>query len=246
MENYAFDLQRIFFGDATVGFLLEVGFRTTIMFLYLLVMLRVIGQRNIGQITMFEFGLIIALGSAAGDPMFYVDVPLVHGMVVITLITVFQRIIVILTRDHPRVERVIEGKPRRLVADGMFDMEGVRSSLLSREEIFMELRQEGIEQLGQVRRAFLELDGQVSVFRCKDDAVRAGLPVMPDGDIENFELLNAESALAEGGAYSCYHCGNTQTYEDGARLPVCHHCGEVQWIASSSEHVPVQDDDKAD
>lgn len=243
MENYTFDLQRIFFGDATLLFLFEVAFRTSVMFVYLLVMLRFIGQRSIGQITMFEFGLIIALGSAAGDPMFYIDVPLIHGMIVLTLVTLFQRIIVIVTRDNPRVERIIEGKVDRLVIDGVLDQQGVAESQLSREEIFMELRQKGIEQLGQVRRAFLEIDGQVSVFRYEKDAVKVGLPVMPDGDIENFRLLQAESTLPEGGLYSCYHCGNTQPFEQGARLPACSNCGEAEWLVSSQARVQETDDD---
>ena len=73
------EIQRILLGEAetaTVIFYLEVILRTIIMYLYTIFLSRMVGQGGVGQIGPFEFVLVIAVGSAAGDPMFYPDVGL--------------------------------------------------------------------------------------------------------------------------------------------------------------------------
>lgn len=230
--DYSFDLQRIFFGDVPISFLLEVIFRTTFMFVYLLVNLRFIGQRGIGQVTVFELALIIALGSAAGDPMFYPDVPLSHGMVVITFIVIFHRILVSMGRASHRVQEFVEGRTDRLVVNGFLDLEGVRRSLLSREEVFMKLRQQGIEHLGEVRRAYLEVDGEVSVFEYVTSEKRAGLSITPPEDIKEVERYSAGGMPPENGIYACDACGNTARFIQSDRISECPRCGETDWVVA--------------
>ena len=70
----AFDWHRLWIGDLTPWFMLEVCFRTAVMFVWLLLMIRVIGKRGVGQFSVLELSIVVALGSAAGNPMFYADV----------------------------------------------------------------------------------------------------------------------------------------------------------------------------
>ena len=91
MENYTFDLQRILFGDAPLLFALEIALRTAIMLVYSMFLLRLLGRRGLAQLSLFEFVLIIALGSAVGDPMFYPNVPVLHGLIVITVVVLIER-----------------------------------------------------------------------------------------------------------------------------------------------------------
>ena len=65
-----FDWNRILINDLPYFFLLEVVLRTAVMFAFLLVALRFTGQRGVKQLSIFEIVIIIAMGSAAGDPMF--------------------------------------------------------------------------------------------------------------------------------------------------------------------------------
>lgn len=174
MDTYTFDLQRIFIGDLTPLFLIEIIFRTVILFIFTLVMLRSVGHRGLGQLSMTEFALILALGSAVGDPMFYGDVPLLHGMLVIFMIVLLQRIASMLTMRDKTMARLIDGVAHRLVADGQIDWNGLKRARVTEEELYAELRQACVEQLGQVRRAYLETDGEVSVFLFEDQAHNTG------------------------------------------------------------------------
>lgn len=107
---------------------------------------------------------MVGLGAAIGDPMFYADVPLVHCMVVITVVVWLQRLVGIFSARNPAVQRLLEPRVIRLVADGEIDEEGLTAAMLSRQELFAELRQAGINNLADVKRAYMEPDGNFSVF----------------------------------------------------------------------------------
>lgn len=180
MENYTFDLQRIFLGeDVPALFFGEIALRTAILFLYMLLMFRLLGQRGVGQLSFFELALVIALGSAAGDPMFYPDVPLLHGMVVITVIMLLHSGIVMLTNRHPEAEKIVEGSMYRLVVDGEFDEASIEKAALSRNEVAMALRHHGIANVGVVQRAYWEIDGKVSVFKFPAGQEKHGESLLP-------------------------------------------------------------------
>lgn len=237
MENYTFDLERIFIGDMPPAYLLEIAFRTGVLFLYTLLILRLLGHRGLSNLSLFEFGIIIALGSAVGDPMFYPQVPLLHGMMVITMIVFLQRLLVNWTIHNDPMERLVEGRPIRLVKDGVLDRNGIRQARLSRNEIYAELRQEGAQQLGQIRRAYLEFDGELSIFFFAGDEVQPGLPLMP---LEESEVLVIEQGepVTETGFYACFHCGKTRFFEHQETIPTCLDCEHTRWVRASSECVP--------
>jgi uncharacterized membrane protein YcaP (DUF421 family) len=234
MEPYTFDLQRIFLGDVPIAFALEIVFRTAFLFMFTLVMLRFVGQRGIGQLSLFEFAIIIALGSAVGDPMFYPDVPLLHGMIVITVIIVLQRILILLTIRNDPVQKFVEGSPCRLVADGRVDLEGKNRAKLSSEEIFMELRRSGAEQLGQIKRAYLEADGKVSVFLFSTDEVKSGLPLLPAWDLQ-IPIMHEGDTAAKSGDYACMHCGEIRQLGQNEKVTACLRCGEKEWLSVRTE-----------
>src|SRR5215217_7228955 len=95
--NEIFEWKRLLFNDLPSLFLVEVIFRSTVMFVILLVTLKLAGKRGVKQLSVFETVIIIALGSAAGDPMFYEDVGIVPALVVFTTIIVLYRFVTWLT-----------------------------------------------------------------------------------------------------------------------------------------------------
>jgi uncharacterized membrane protein YcaP (DUF421 family) len=238
MEPYVFDLQRIFFGDFTWGFALEVIFRTVLLYLYALFLSRfVMGPRGVGQLSHFEYLIIIALGSAVGDPMFYPDIPLVHGILVITLILAMHRATVWLSNKNEHIEAFIEGRPLRLVKDGQIDLDGMNQAALSREEVFMELRLDGIRQLGEVERAYMEVDGKVSTFPFDTDQIRPGLPIVPPWDLVNDRprTWKLHDAAPQTDDYACRICGEVRHFKEGEKFSMCENCQRGEWMLAVQE-----------
>lgn len=229
MENYSFDLGRILIGDLPALYILEIVLRTVLLYGYTLFLLRLTGRRSVGKLTPLQLVLVLTLGAAAGDPMFYPKVPVLHGATVITVVVIIQRLLVYITARNMRAEALIKGVPMRLVKDGKMDLEGYDSANLSREEIFMELRHSGVGHLGQVERTYIEPDGKISIYRYDQGKVRPGLPISPPWDLQRPEAWQAGSEVPETAHYACMKCGETDFLADSESFPLCPRCENDEW-----------------
>ena len=154
----------MFFGDGDVVFLVEILIRTVVLYGFALLMVRLMGKRGMAQLTPFEFVIIVALGSAVGDPMFYPDVPLIHGFVVIVTVVLAQRVLAALTSKNERLERALEGQALVVVETGQILEDVLDREDFSKEELFEMLRLNGVARLADVERAVLEGAGRLSVL----------------------------------------------------------------------------------
>ncbi|MGI8517163.1 MAG: DUF421 domain-containing protein [Acidimicrobiia bacterium] len=175
-----FDPVKMLVGDEfSWGFIFEIVVRTSIMYLYTLGIVRVIGKRGLGHLSPFELVIIVALGSSVGDPMFYEDIPVIHGITVITVVVMLQRVLQEITERSPKLEAIFESKARTMITDGVLDQHALEKENLSERELFSALRDREVEHLGQVRLAFLEPSGQITVFKV-DKVTAEGRSVLPD------------------------------------------------------------------
>ncbi len=163
VKDYTFDLHRIFVGDLPALFYAEVLLRTTIMFLFALVLIRTMGKRSLSKFSAFDFVIIIALGSAVGDPMLYDDVPLFYGMLVVTAVVVMERILALLTKRYRRIEAFVDSTPTVLIRGGVVDERALAGELISERELEQALRTNGVGRMDDVEVAILEPSGQLSV-----------------------------------------------------------------------------------
>jgi uncharacterized membrane protein YcaP (DUF421 family) len=217
-----FDWERLLINDHPFEFLFEVIFRSIIMFIVLLITLRFTGKRGVKQLSIFETVIIIALGSAAGDPMFYEDVGLVPAITVFIVIIAMYRFVTMLIGKFKWFEELVEGKTECLIEEGKFSISSFKREGLAQDEFFSELRLRSIEHLGQVKNAYLETSGEVSVFFYEDNDVRYGLPILP-------QLFNQKSeVISKDGLFSCTFCAHTQKVKQGKAS--CEICKKTEWV----------------
>ena len=213
--------ERIFIGDDSWTFVFEIVFRTMFLYGFMFVLMRLMGRRSVTELSIVELLLIIALGSAVGDPMFYPDVPLLHGMAVITTVITLNRAVSFLINRSKRIERLVEGSLARVVWEGRLDLPGFKAVEVTREEVFELLRLSGVEHLGQVRAAYLEQNGELSVFRYPSGEERFGLPIEPPEAVEPLEQYEVGSLVPRAGHYACWSCGETRLHEAYASIEAC-------------------------
>lgn len=164
---YAFSWHTMFFGaePLQILFLIEIVMRTTIMYFYTLLNIRLISSRSITQLNSFELIIVIALGTAMGDPMFYPSIPLVSGMITVTVMVLLTQLIEILTERFSFVEKIIEREPVLIIKNGTIIKEQLHRTNLPEKELLERLRLQGIQNVGQIEYAFIESAGQVSIIR---------------------------------------------------------------------------------
>lgn len=214
-------LEQIFYADSSVGFLVEIVLRTLVMFTFVLLVLRVSGRRGVKQLTIFDVAIILGLGSAAGDPMFQEDIPIVHGLTVFFVVVLFYRGVTWLASRSDGVYKILEGKPLVIVRDGEFTVTEMKTADFSQMEFFSELRNQSVEHLGQVRIAVLETDGSLSLLRYPRDQVLFGLPLFPD------DYTSVGQETNDSGPFACMYCGRVKSYFKP--LQICEKCGRDRW-----------------
>ena len=219
-----FEWPRVLMNELPFSFLLEVIFRVAVMFLLLLVLLRLAGKRGVKQLSVFEMVIIIALGSAVGDPMLYENVGLLPGIIVIITVVLLYRIITVLAAKFKPLERLIEGQPKLIVEDGQFVLESLNKEHLAQDEFYSQLRLKSVSHLGQLKYAYLETSGDISVFFREDEHVTYGLPILPQ------QIHESSTQLHKKAYYSCTFCGHSEYIESTTNH--CKRCGKEEWVES--------------
>jgi uncharacterized membrane protein YcaP (DUF421 family) len=221
-----FDWQRLLFSEELPAFfLLEVAFRSLLMYGLILLTLRITGKRGVKQLSLFELTIILSLGSAAGDPMFYHDVPLSHAVVVFGVVIACYLFFNRLTEKSEKVEKWLEGSPICLIETGQINLEAFRGENLTYQELFGELRQQQVEHLGQLRKVYLEATGEISVFFFTDEQVQPGLPIFPE------ILAQPLQRIEQAGLHACRTCGHCQTLKPEPEV-ACERCRSKYWLMS--------------
>lgn len=159
-----FDWHRILVGEHGFGYIGEVALRCALVFVLLMLVMRLMGKRGQANLSPMQQLLLIALGSAAGDTLFYPQVPISVAAVVLIGITGLTIGLDVLA-DHARpVRAFVDSHPRVLVRDGRVDASALDHERTTRDELYASLRVAGARSLSQVRCAILEVTGEISVF----------------------------------------------------------------------------------
>lgn len=220
-EVIPFEWSRILLGeDTSAPLLLEFAFRTALIFFWLLLLIRLTGKRGLSQLSPLEFAIVIALGSAAGDPMMYAEVPLLPAMLVIALVIGLQRLVSHVMLRHRGFEVFVDGKPLELVRDGVIVLPNLKKARFTLEDLFERLRPEGIYQLGEIQYAYLEQGATLSVFQYAPDKVRPGLAIVPPWSIQPPSPV----PVGHQGPVACRECGRVFDQP----VPTCD-CGKAEW-----------------
>lgn len=219
------DFEKILLGEQDWSFIPEIMFRTLIMYLVVLVGLRVLGKRGVRQLSIFELVVIISLGSAAGDPMFYKEVGILSAVSVFIVVIVSYRVTAYFVNKNKKFEILLEGNCTCVIEEGRFAIENFEKEDLAQDEFFAELRLKNVAHLGQVKLAILETNGSISVFYYKDAEVKYGLPILPA------LFNNKKQEIKYKDYYSCSFCGLTQLSEPTTKQ-ICKCCKKDKWVKS--------------
>lgn len=159
-----FDWHRILLGEHGVGYIGEVALRCLLVFVLLLLVMRLMGKRGQANLSPMQQLLLIALGSAAGDTLFYPEVPITVAAVVLIGITGLTILLDIAAGHSRPVRAFVDSHPRVLVRDGCVDTVALGQERSTRDELYATLRLHGARSLSQVECAILEVTGEISVF----------------------------------------------------------------------------------
>ena len=142
----------------------EVVVRTAIVYLFLVVVLRISGKREVGQMSILELIVILIISDAVQNSMVGENSTLWGGLVAVLTLLALDFGLKALSSRSRRVRRVVEGEPRLLIRDGRLLDKALREEGVEPEQVRAAVRSQGIARVEDVRLAVLEIDGSISVI----------------------------------------------------------------------------------
>lgn len=167
-EVTPFEWGRLLWGIQPPLYFLEIVFRIVAIYVFAVVVLRFMGKRGRQQMSSFEYVLIIALGSATGDSLFYPDVPILYAWLIILVMVLLDRALAQWQTRSSQVNEFLEGRPRLMVKDGEIEERSLTKEGINRAELMALLREQQVADLADVGDAFLEPTGRLGVIKRGD------------------------------------------------------------------------------
>ncbi len=166
--------------------MLTIIIRSILIYFIVLLVYRLMGKRQLGQMQPFELVLTLIIADLATIPMAEVSVPVLHGVVPLLTLVVVHFILTLLTKSSQILSKFISGKPSIIINPKGIDYNAMKKLNLSTDDIFAALRECGYFNISQVQYAIMETNGKVSVMPKAESA-----PVT----VENLDLDVDESFI---------------------------------------------------
>ena len=148
--------------------------RGVIVYAFLILILRVTGKRQVGQLAPFDLVLLLVLSNAVQNSMNGGDNSLLGGLISATTLIVINYLVGFLTFRSKRAEEIIEGRPMVLIHNGKLFEDVMARAQLTHHELNSALRQAGCDCVAEVHCAILENNGSVTVTQRAGSSVGAG------------------------------------------------------------------------
>ena len=142
----------------------EIVLRTAIVYLFLVVVLRLSGKREVGQLSILELIVILVISDAVQNSMVGENTTLWGGLVAVLTLVAVDQTLNRLSRRSRRLRQALEGEPRLLIRDGHLLQRALREEQIDEDDVRTAVRAHGLARVEDVRLAVLETDGSISVI----------------------------------------------------------------------------------
>jgi len=150
--------------------------RTIIIYLTLLITMRMLGKRQLGEMELSEFVVAALSADLAAHPLQDIGIPLLNGIVPVLTLFCFEVLIAFLSMRSIKFRSLLFGRPSLIIQHGKILQREMQSNRFTADELMQELRSQGYYDISRVQYAVLETNGTLSIMPCHDDkSVTAGM-----------------------------------------------------------------------
>jgi len=150
--------------------MLTVFIRVLIIYTTVLIFLRIMGKRQIGEMQPYEVVITLIIADLATLPMSDTNIPLLHGIMPLAILVLIHYLITILTRKNIRFRRIISGRPVVVISPKGLEYLAFKDLNLNIDDLIEMLRQKGFYSFDQILYAIIETNGKLSVIPKSENA----------------------------------------------------------------------------
>jgi uncharacterized membrane protein YcaP (DUF421 family) len=175
--------------------------RTLFLYFLILIIFRLMGKREIGELSHLDLVVFIMIGEMAVVSIENTEDPLLYTVFPMIILMLLQISLAYISLKNKRVRDLLDGKPSVIISNGQIDEEAMRKQRYNFDDLLMHLRDKNIKNVSDVEFAILETSGKLSVFEKKDQQEKQKetsnsygsiYPLILDGEVQeqNLAMLN--------------------------------------------------------
>lgn len=142
----------------------NIFLRALLLYLACLVVVRLMGKRQVGQLQPFDLVITILVAQLAASPMSDHGIPLIFGLIPLFAILLIHQALASLMMHFPLLRTWISGKPSLLIQQGEVQAKAMRNQLMNMDDLISQLRSAGFVRVQDIEAAMIEPNGQLSVL----------------------------------------------------------------------------------
>ena len=172
--------------------LVIIFFRTLIVYSLLIITMRIMGKRQIGQLDVTDLVTTLLLSELAALPIENPDMPIINALIPIIILLTFEVSSSVILSKTPRLKNLFSSRPGFLIRNGEIDQKELIKNRISPDELISEIRQNGICDISEVDYAIIEPDGKITVIPKSDNRplTAADLNVKVKSDRLSYVLIS--------------------------------------------------------
>lgn len=174
---------------------IELSLRTLFLYIVILIIFRMMGKREVGELSVLDLVVFIMIGEMAVVSIDRLDQPLMSTLLPMMILLITQITFAYFSLKSLKFRKVVDGSPTVIISKGKINENAMRSQRYNFDDLLAQLRSQNIINIGDVEYAILETSGELSViekFKVKKSAKTSPFPLVLDGELqeENLTFIN--------------------------------------------------------
>lgn len=172
--------------------ILTIIFRTTVIYLVILILFRMMGKREVGELSILDLVVSIMIGDIAVLSFEDLDRPFFRQIIPMFVLAFIQIILAFISLKSIRFRNIVDGTPQIIINQGKIDEKAMRKQRYTFDDLLTQLREQGINDLNEVQFAILESTGKLSIIKNtkgkRSKTKETPYPLIIDGEIQERNL----------------------------------------------------------
>ncbi len=144
---------------------IHILIKTALVYFFILIVLKIMGKREIGQLSLFDFVILLMIADVAVMGIDNEEIPFYFFLLAITILAVIQKTLSFVLLKIPGLRDFFDGKESVIIIDGKVNIKEMRKQNYNFNDLVVQLRLKNIRSLSEVRYLILETNGEISVFK---------------------------------------------------------------------------------
>lgn len=144
---------------------LHILIKTTIIYFFILIVLKIMGKREIGQLSLFDFVILLMIADVAVMGIDNEEIPFYFFLLAIAILAIIQKTLSFILLKAPKLRNFFDGKESLIIVDGKVNIKEMKKQNYNFNDLIVQLRLKNVRSLSEVKYLILETNGEISVFK---------------------------------------------------------------------------------